>query len=292
LQNPPPNTEQLRTFLVFAEHLNFVRTAAVLKLSQPAVHAQVAKLASHYDRPLYVRSGRSLLLTDAGRRVQGFAREILERSARFEQELDEADVSRTATLAAEEDVWLHLLAPAIGRGALSVQPRVSSDAVALEAVATGDADLAVIAGERPDDRFESAMLRASRRVLVVWADHPLARRDVVSIEDLTDLRLIAPPRGAPARDALEIVAAVAGVSLDVALDVQGGPLTLRFVEQGLGAAVVPPPGSLPQGLASVPIQGLPAVIHRVVRRAGALRSRAADAAWAALKRLSEEAPSP
>ncbi len=47
-----PNLDQLRAFSVFAQQLNFTRVAQALHLSQPAVHAQIRKLAAHYDRVL------------------------------------------------------------------------------------------------------------------------------------------------------------------------------------------------------------------------------------------------
>jgi len=292
VKNPstPPNSEQLRTFLVFAEHLNFVRSAEVLRLSQPAVHAQVAKLTAHYGRPLYERRGRSLHLTDVGRRVHGFAREVLERAARFERELADDGASRPASLAADASTWHYLLAPVLGRSDPAVQPVVAAGTEVLDSVARGDADLAVVTGERPDARFESALLRSVPQVLAIWGDHPLAGRDAVGIADLADVRLVAPPRGVSRRDHLEALAAAADVKLDVAVDVAGLPLALRFVEQGLGAAVVPAICTLPEGVVHVPVEGLPRILHRLVRRAGALRTRAAEQAWATLRRLSEQAP--
>ena len=39
------NLDRLQAFVVFSEHLNFTRAAAALCVSQPALHAQVARLS-------------------------------------------------------------------------------------------------------------------------------------------------------------------------------------------------------------------------------------------------------
>ena len=43
--------DALTAFAVFAEHLNFTRAAAQLRLSQPTLHAKVGKLARARARP-------------------------------------------------------------------------------------------------------------------------------------------------------------------------------------------------------------------------------------------------
>ncbi len=165
-----PHPDWLRTFEVFAEHLNFVKSAELLQLSQPAVHAQVAKLAAHYGEALYRREGRILRLTDVGRRVSAFAREILERSARFEAELTDRTAGRPATLAAGEGVWLHLLAAPVGRGDLRVRPVVMRGPEIRESVSRGDVDIGVVVGAPAGPGMDSMLLRESDRVLAVRSE--------------------------------------------------------------------------------------------------------------------------
>ena len=89
-----PNLEWLRSFVVFAEHLNFTRAAEALHLSQPALHVQVKKLAEQLGVTLYERRGRGLALTPDGRRVLAFGRELLARCERFSDDLRGAPPSR------------------------------------------------------------------------------------------------------------------------------------------------------------------------------------------------------
>jgi DNA-binding transcriptional LysR family regulator len=66
------NSEWVRAFVTFAETLNFTHAATRLHISQPALHVQIRKLGESLQTPLYVRHGRSLTLTDEGRKVLAF----------------------------------------------------------------------------------------------------------------------------------------------------------------------------------------------------------------------------
>src|SRR5262245_13895557 len=74
------DADALRTFAVFAQDENLSRAAQRLHLSQPAVHAQIKRLAHAVGAPLYRRSGRGLVLTTEGTEVAAFARDLEERT--------------------------------------------------------------------------------------------------------------------------------------------------------------------------------------------------------------------
>jgi LysR family transcriptional activator of nhaA len=64
----------------------------VLRLAQPTISAQIRQLERQLGEPLFERRGRSLVLTDVGRTVQGYADEIFS----LGRELTEAVRSRPA----------------------------------------------------------------------------------------------------------------------------------------------------------------------------------------------------
>lgn len=63
-----PNVAELLAFTSAARHLNFSRAARELGLTPSAVSRQIAALEGLVGTPLFVREGRNLTLTDAGRR--------------------------------------------------------------------------------------------------------------------------------------------------------------------------------------------------------------------------------
>lgn len=72
------NNTQLECFVKVAQCLNFRRAAEDLRISQPSVTKQVASLEKELGGPLFVRSTRTVALTDLGETFLPDAREILQ----------------------------------------------------------------------------------------------------------------------------------------------------------------------------------------------------------------------
>ncbi len=70
------NYHHLRYFCVVAREGSISRASRRLSTSQPAVCAQVKQLEAVLGEALYRRSGRSIVVTEFGRMVQGYAEEI------------------------------------------------------------------------------------------------------------------------------------------------------------------------------------------------------------------------
>lgn len=71
------NIRDLQYFLAAAELEHFGRAAETCHVSQPTLSGQIKKLEASLGVALFERSGRSVLLTDSGRRILVSARRIL-----------------------------------------------------------------------------------------------------------------------------------------------------------------------------------------------------------------------
>ncbi len=71
------NYHHLRYFHAVAREGSVSRASEKLRVSQPSICAQVKQLESALGETLYRRSGRSIVLTDFGRVIHGYAEEIL-----------------------------------------------------------------------------------------------------------------------------------------------------------------------------------------------------------------------
>ncbi|MEA2640751.1 MAG: hypothetical protein QOF51_2145 [Chloroflexota bacterium] len=72
-----PNLYQLRILVAVVELGGVGRAAGSMHLSQPAVSAQLRHLRAFAGRPVLVRDGRRLVLTDAGQALYRYAKETL-----------------------------------------------------------------------------------------------------------------------------------------------------------------------------------------------------------------------
>ena len=79
------DAHQLNIFLIAAETLNFTQAAERLHMSQPSVSQHIRALEKHFDETLFVRQGRSLILSDAGRILIPLARQFVKQSTRINE---------------------------------------------------------------------------------------------------------------------------------------------------------------------------------------------------------------
>jgi LysR family transcriptional regulator, low CO2-responsive transcriptional regulator len=275
------DSDALRTFAAFAEDASLSSAARRLHLSQPAVHAQLKRLADEIGAPLYRRSGRGLALTREGAEVAAFARDIAERTAdllarvRGERAAGDARV----ILAAGAGALLFVLGAGMRAFARERAERldvITADGrAAIEAVTSGSAHVGVAAIDGPPPDVEAHQLTDVPQVLVVPRAHRLAKKRRVSIADLDGERLVLPPPGRPQRATLDAAFTTRGISVRAGALAVGWELVVHLVSVGAGLAIVNGSVRLPRGLVARPVPELPWVRYQVFTRP---RPRAAAAA--------------
>lgn len=268
-------SDWLATFAVFAEEESLSAAARRLHLSQPAVHAQVQRLAELVGVALYRRAGRGIALTREGIELAAFARAESDAHAdviaRLRGEGDSAE--RRLVLAAGAGAILDVISEGLRAFARSWKGRleiVTCDAArAADLVLRGEAHAGVAASEPRvvgDEALVVHRLVDVDQVLVVPKDHALAKRRAVSISELAGERFVVPPMGRPHRAAIDSAFAKRGVALEVGATATGWDVTMRLVDLGLGVAIVNASASAPRGLVKVPLHELPRVRYVVFTR--------------------------
>jgi DNA-binding transcriptional LysR family regulator len=261
-------SEWLHAFAVFAEDANLSRAATRLHLSQPAVHAQLRKLADALGVPLYRRVGRGLALTREGIEVAAFARDADERAKELVARLRGEAEERRVVLAIGAGALLHVVPEGLRRFTRAYDGRleiVTADArAAVAAVESGAAHAGVAALDAPPAGLEAHALATAAQVLLMPRDHRLAAKRRPRLADLAGERLVLPPPGRPQRAVLD--AALAGTPIRAAATATGWEVTVRLVELGAGLAVVNGTVPVPRGLVARPLHELPTVRYLAFTR--------------------------
>lgn len=274
--------DALAAFAEFAEDGNFSRAAIRLHISQPALHTKIAKLAKSVGTPLYVRRGRTIDITDAGRRVQRLARDMAVSMAKFRDDMRDSATTRPVVLAAGEGAFLYLLGPGI-RAHLAhrrhaLQLMTADGAAAVDAVRAGRAHLGIACLDTMPRDLDAVPLTRVGQVLALPRKHPLALRRSIRLKDMADAGLIVPPAGRPHRMMLSQMLQSAQVPWHAAVEASGWELMLHLVKLGMGLAVVNACCRIPAGVVARPIPELPALQYTVFSR-----KEGVDGAAAALK---------
>ena len=264
--------DALIAFAEFAEDGNFSRAAVRLHISQPALHTKIAKLSRSVERPLYVRRGRSIEITEAGKKVQRFARELASSTVAFQNDLLERDTAQTVVLAAGEGSFLYLLGEGIRAHLVdrkhSLQLLTADGAAAVEAVLSGRAHLGVASLETiPNGLAAEPLTRVGQKVAIP-KQHALSKLRRIRLSHLEGAELIVPPAGRPHRVMLSQMLQSAQVDWKVAVEASGWEVMLHLVRLGMGLAVVNACCRVPPGVVTRPLPELPALQYFVFGRMG------------------------
>lgn len=265
------NSDWLEAFLAFSDTLNFTRAAEQLYISQPALHVKIAKLSEYVGKPLYQKTGRNLLLTAEGKKLQAFAREQGEQAQNFLSWLREGESTGSISLCAGEGAFLYLLEAAVSaftrKESSSLHVKVGDQQKVLDTVLSGEAHIGVTPVDTAPDDLICHPLTKVGQVLVMPASHALAKKRKLKLGDLKGKKLIVPLPDRPHRILVNRLLMDAEVEWEAAIEVNGWELMINFVKQGLGLAIVNEYCTIPRGLVARPLPAFPALqFHLVLRR--------------------------
>src|SRR5881227_2153817 len=180
----------LKVFLTVATERSFSRAGEKLLRTQPAISIAIQRLEGDLKEKLIDRSGRELLLTDAGRVVLEYAKRFQSLESDLENALRELkdNYAGRLSIGANESTCLYLihhieqyrrLFPKV-----KVQVRRSESSKIPSQLLDGELELCVISYDPGDDRVISQIIYTDRLALVVSPQHRFAGRGEVSITEL------------------------------------------------------------------------------------------------------------
>ena len=240
--------QQLTYFLAAAEHGSFTAAADVLRLARPSVSEQIAHLEAELGVALFVRAGRRLELTDAGRLLRPEAERTL---AAADEAADAVRRARTLTGGTASlgtfSTAHHLLLPGLVEDFVRRHPQVAVRVVGensvqlAEAVRAGRLEAGLVALPIDDEGLEVGAAIAEFEVVYASAD-PDRTAAAVTIEQLADAVLVLPEARwgdeDPTRRQLAERAQRAGVTIRPRIEVQHANAALQLAARGLGDTLV------------------------------------------------------
>ncbi len=243
------DTHQLHVFLVAAETLSFTEAARRLHMSQPSVSQHIQTLERHFDKELFIRAGRSIVLTDAGRALLPMARDIVNQSVNIEETMRSLDGEVHGHLLVGcsttpgKYILPHLLARFHARfPKVKVSCHVAPQEQAVEMLCANEIHFSMASAPYLTCRdVEFWKYTTDPVVLIAPIDHPWARRGVIEPDDLRDGVFIMREQGSGTMATVYDGLGRAGLSpneLETLL-VLGNPEAIALaVQEGLGVGFV------------------------------------------------------
>lgn len=232
--------------LAVAETEHMTEASELLGVPQPTVSRQIARASSILGVQLVERSGRGIALTTAGRILVPYLQRV---AVDLEAGLDAAgehDANARGRIAISfQNTLGEDIVPALIRQFRGDHPAVTFDldqgarARCLDRLDDGLADLAFVSLSAEHTETNSFQLYDERLVLVVPADHRLARARSVHVRDTAGDSYIAMGHGYGMRSICEDLWADAGIAPDIAFEGKDIHTVRGLVGAGLGISILP-----------------------------------------------------
>jgi DNA-binding transcriptional LysR family regulator len=264
---------QLEVFLAVAREGGFSRAAEKLYRTQSAVSQAIRKLEAEIGEPLFDRSTRDGVMTDAGQVLQEYAERLLNLRENAREALGELRELQKGKLVvgANEFTALYLLRvlaefrrlhPAIR---IVVQRSLGSHIP--DDVRRHNCEFGVLTYDPQDPELASVVVYSDELIFVVPPQHPLARESQVSIRQLGAESFVAHIVSSPYREKVIQAFEKHKTPLHMGVELPTLQAIKRFVAMGNGVAFLPEisvEDEIARGeLVRIPVQELR--VHRKLR---------------------------
>ena len=238
---------KLETFLEACATGSFTKAAQRMSLTQPAVSQHIRQLEREVGAKLFNRREGGMQLTPEGEIVRKYARRIQVLYQNMAQTLldEKHRVTRITvgvTHTAESNVIAEVLAQYCNENP-GIRITIISDAISnlYAKMKTYELDLAIVEGKIADANFNSILLDTDSLILAVAPGHPLAKKSMVTLEELRRQKLILRLPDSATRHLFASHLASNNVSLedlDVVLEVDNIATIKDLVRQNFGVSIL------------------------------------------------------
>jgi DNA-binding transcriptional LysR family regulator len=239
---------QLEHFVAVAEERHFSRAAQRVHIVQSGLSTSVRTLERELGTTLFLRTTRSVELTESGRALLPEARATLDAARRAREAVSEVEGMLTGRLVVG---IMQVLGPVdlprvlarfrARHPGIELSLRQQGSLELLESVRDGRVDVALVGIQREEIRGVHAELLATAPLtLACPREHPLARRRRLAVTDLADEDFVEFPPDWGVRRATDQAFAAAGVPRRIAFELNDMGTVLDLVARGLGVAICPP----------------------------------------------------
>lgn len=245
------NLEQLQSFVAVSQIGHFTRAAEQLHLAQPSLSRQIATLEHDLGAELFHRARGHIRLTDAGEKLLPLARRMLADAETARREMAELSGLQRGRvrLGATPTLCISLVAEVLSafRNAhpgieLHIMERGSRSLI--QELSDGALDLAIITATDGLREAGASLARtpllAEELVLVSSAANPpVSAQQEILLTEVAKMPLVTFHESYDLRVTTDAAFRAAGVVPNIAVEGAEMDAVLRFVERGIGVAVVP-----------------------------------------------------
>ncbi|WP_461613921.1 LysR family transcriptional regulator [Clostridium sp. Marseille-QA1073] len=238
---------RLITFITVAKTNNFTRAAEILNLTQPAVYQQVQYLETHYGVKFIKKEGRHLKLTEEGKILLEYAKEMYAISQNMEEKLkDSSSIIRRHRIGATMTIGGYVLPHILGKyknvnNNVNITLHVDNTNIILKKLIDREIELAIVEGPFDKKKFKFKNFKDDELILAASPNHDFASRKSVELEEVLEGNLLLREQGSGTREIFESELIRRGYSPDtINAHMEVGSITslVSLVEYNAGYTII------------------------------------------------------
>jgi DNA-binding transcriptional LysR family regulator len=238
--------QQLRVFHAAVKAGGFTRAGDELHLSQSTVSQHIKLLEGEVGCPLFLRVGKRVQVTEAGRVLLPYAERIFCDLRNAEMALREMNALRRGTvrLGVGPTTLIYRLPPVLSdykRRFPDIELCVLAGTTEflLQELRSQHVDLAIVMRTGPLAGLAVKPLGREELVIVINNDHPFARRRFIEPSELASLRLILYEKQTAMQNLVDRYFDSLRITPNIAMEVENNEAIKSLVRAGLGASILP-----------------------------------------------------
>lgn len=237
-----------------AEHGTITRAAVHLHMAQPSLTQHLRHLEDHFGLPLFMRHGRGVILTAAGKALRLKAEILIDQIDALKSELESSEARPQGTLSVGMPIsWSELVTyPVIERfhreyPEVRIKLAVNASEALAESMNSNQLQIAVLIQTDGQDNLWSKPLVEDDLFLLGPAGSDLNKLGSISLKDVASYPMILPLNLTMVMQRIDRALAAAGGTLNAVVETPSTNI-LPLVARGLGytilsACALPPEGS-------------------------------------------------
>ena len=239
---------KLLTLLKVYETGNYTRAAEQLALTQPAVSQHIKQIEKELGITLFVRSGGKIRPTQEGELVIQYAERVVSLYGNLQQALvdQKRNISRLrvgVTHTSESNIVTEVLAKYAELNdnvSITIQTDTNRNLYAM--LKTYKIDIAIVEGAVTDPSINSIMLDTDYLVCAMSNENPLAKKSIITLDELKQERMILRLPGSGTRNLFRAHLASRNLSVDefnVTLEVDNIATIKDLIRRNYGVSILP-----------------------------------------------------
>lgn len=239
---------RLQVFHTVARLLSFTKAAETLHMTQPAVTFQVRQLEEHFNTRLFDRTHNRISLTEAGKKVYGYADRIFELYGEMENAVREmtGEISGALTIGASTTIAEYMLPTLLGDfkekyPEVTIHLKVSNSEGIVSMVENNTIDLGVVESPVGNKNLVVETCKRDQLVAIVPLGHPLKDKGAIKLSELLEYPFICREEGSGTREVInDYLNHLPHCSSTLKITMElGSPEAVKgAVEAGMGVSVV------------------------------------------------------